>query len=312
MLIVLTNQCAIAEDAESFAFLTPHHILLACDEYDEEHNTLGPALFVIDIFKHAGTDRDILVHADSICRFRLPQLSPLVADCSVFIRSDPAPAWTPHPDLKVPFYTARNERLFVLTLRVFEATGHLHCLLLFIPSSTLTSRIDDLAPDDENRTFTWEDWGPTATRLIHAPPRMTHVWVCYVFGTKFVFKRIVNNKTAVCIMDFNTLPVKRRKAEAGDEMEPGLEDSSYETTVTTIPAGTVFNDLVSTSLPFRSHTLVFDSPSQNGPIPLTAVMLSEDSLILVVDVSGTWIHAMCTVTLIRRSSCSCLASVDLA
>ncbi|OCH96054.1 hypothetical protein OBBRIDRAFT_743996 [Obba rivulosa] len=274
----------IGEGVRSFAFLTPRHVLLAETEYGtEEGDTLGPTLFVIDVFKHADTNTDILVQSDDLCRFRLPELSDLATDYSVLIRSDPAPGWTPHPDSKVPFYTGRHDRLFVLTLDVVETTMHLHALLMFVPSSTFTSRMDALAPGEEHRAFDWEDWGPTGTRLIRAPPRQTHVWVCYVFGMKFAFKRMINNNMAICVLDFNLLPVKRRQAEGRDGMEPGLEERSYERTPTTLPGGTVFKNPVTTSLPFRSHTLMFEVPSQGGPIPLAAVMLSEDSLIMVAD-----------------------------
>ncbi|EMD42146.1 hypothetical protein CERSUDRAFT_147732 [Gelatoporia subvermispora B] len=271
----------IDEDIGSFAFLTSRHVLLALAGPDYDEDVLGPVLFVIDVFQHAGTGTDTLLQSDYLCKFSLPQLSEQVIHYSVLIRSDPAPAWKPHPDLKVPFYTARHERLLVLTLNVIEETRRFRSFLLLVPSSTLTYRIDAGASASDRRVFQWEDWGPTGTRLIRAPAQHTRVWVCHVFGMKFAFKHIANDKTEICIMDFNWLPVMRQKAEDSDDLELNLKDQ-----MTTIRSGRIFENPVSTSLPYRSRSIVLDLPSGEGPIPLTAVMLSEDSLIMVADMPG--------------------------
>lgn len=197
---------------------------------------------------------------------------------SVSIRSDPAPSWKPHPGHHVPFYTAREDRLFVTTFWVADDTN-IRTYLLFVPSSTLLSHIGKLEPTAANIQLPWEAWGPESTRMVPAPAGHSAVWVCYVFGMKFVSPKRWGMVKGVQIHDFNQLALRRQQVQGDD---PGSPEEQRHNDVTTIERGMVFEEDVTTSLPYR--TRIFFPPTDEGE-DFDAVMLSEDTLITVTSVS---------------------------
>lgn len=218
--------------------------------------------------------------ADFVCSFHYPSMAEWAVPLAFSIRSDPTPPWTPHRGLQVPFHTARNDRLFVMTFWVAVA-GHIRTLLLFARSSMILSHIHTLQGETQHH-FSWEDWGPSNTRLMPAPQGHSSVWVCYVFGTKFVSPKRRLMRKEVQVYDFNLLPAKRWSAEKNDADDSATEE--WVTKPTTLQRGRIFEDEVSTSLPYRVQFL--RPRFEEGERDFDAVMLSEDTLITLTSVSS--------------------------
>ena len=103
------------------------------------------------------------------CAFHYPAMSPQAMPLAISVRSCSSPLWSPHPDLQVPFHTARRNRLFVVTLRVAAGGYSSNTLVLFVPSSTILDILNSLPPDVLGKRFEWAEWGPSGTRMRFAP-----------------------------------------------------------------------------------------------------------------------------------------------
>lgn len=286
----------------SFAFLTSRHILVAFVHsffLDDPQPT--PSLLVIDFISHTtGSDPTDIKDVLFTCGFEFPEIMEGGAVHALSIRSDPAPTWHPDPTLKVPFHTAREDRLFVNTLRVAEGPN-ITTLLLFIPSSTVLSHLSSLPPpslpSEKGRRFEWEEWGPLGTRMLVAPRRHSAVWVCYAFGMSYaapyedvsdVFQTPRGPKM-VQIFDFGQVGIRRAVAKGeveviGDSDEGSTQSTSgglqtrIHATESELPLRGVFTRPIRTSLPFmwRTRRVPF-----NPAHTFDAVILGEDAIITV-------------------------------
>ncbi|KAH9950441.1 hypothetical protein B0H21DRAFT_535054, partial [Amylocystis lapponica] len=265
-------------DLSSFVFLDDTHIVVAvCSPPEEAIPILPPPrLIVIDFIKTPDVMVD-LRDADFVCAFHYPRMSPMATPLAMSVRSDPAPSWLPHSKSKVPFYTARNERLLVITLWATDAMV-VRSLLLFVPTSVLLSHVNSLEHGETKRHFAWEAWGPQGTRMMSAPQGHSNVWVCYVWGMKYVSSKRARRRKTIQIFDFNQVSCKRLAEE--ENLAAG-EEFVGERTV--IHAGMLFENDVVTSLPYRLWTL---SPPAGGEKKFEAVLVGEDSLIMVASVSA--------------------------
>lgn len=247
-----------------------------------------PSLSIIDFLdapKEPIYVLDLLVR----CRFLWPTLSPRAHAPLVSVRSDPSPSWTPDPDLKVPFHTARQDRLFVVTIWVGEQFA-MNKLLLFIPSSTILSKLDSMHPDETGREFAWEEWGPVGTHMRFAPREHTAIWVCYVFGMSYVVPYRPGNQgnaaspgDMIQMFDFNQLALKRQFAEDVEEDEDSVTHIIAEPTMLRVPK--VFAaGYIRTALPYRWRV---KRVPQHEDTAFRSVMLSEDAIVTVASVSHT-------------------------
>lgn len=239
-----------------------------------------PILVVMD-FLDAPDMKIELKDADFVCAFHYPILGPLTVPLTMLIRSDPAPLWQPHAGLKVPFYTAKQESLFVITFRA--KTQDTRTLVLFVPLRTIMSHVHSIPPGEIGRRFRWSEWGPQGTRLMPAPTGHSSPWVSYVFGSTFISpKRDKGALKAVRMLDFNQRALRR----SVDGVAAGsAEIVDRGTTI----KGEVFQHRVTTWLPFRERN--FDLPAAEAGSNFDAVMLSEDSLLMVSSVSFPHLHA---------------------
>jgi hypothetical protein len=242
----------------SFAFLTDKHVIVGA----LQTSTIKPSVLVMN-FKEANPESVHLDDAEYQASFEIPKFRSQTNLSNISIRTDPAPTWMPHPDLQVPFFSARNGRLYVLELWLEYGRP----MDLVIPSSTLISRLDD------NRILEqipWEDWGPTGTRMMLLP-RHSHTWVCYVFGTKFVIKKQFRQTTYLQVYDFNQLALQQA-LRSGDAPS---DTTAFEVRTSTVPVHGVFLNDVHTSLPYRIKTVHLQID------PGHDLMCSEDSLVIV-------------------------------
>jgi hypothetical protein len=250
-----------------------------------------PNLLVFDL-KIGPFSRAAIDNSPYICSFFCPRIGPWTVESDIDFQSSPVPSYMPDPSLSVPFFTSPENRLFAVTILLSD--GHsIQSFIIFIPSSTLTKHIATLPSDTRRRNIPWGIWGPTGTRMIPSPGQ-SNIWVCYVHGMRFVAPHEVREagSTAVRVYDFNSLAIKRAVATSRE-----LDGStSYVTTATSLDTSGAFEDIVTTSLPYRMSKLSLerDSTSVDGG-QFGAVMCSEDSLIIVGVRNFVCVHyATCT------------------
>ena len=278
----------------SFAFLTSRYILIATfpdEDPDDDGNfahTISSRILVVDV--DAAPDQPTLPsELDYLCALHYPTLSDNFTTIAMSLRSDPGPHWRPHPSLKVPFHISRTDRLFAITLWLTE--GHTHVALLsLIPASTILAAIASLAPGETRRDFEWSEWGPHGSRFLVAPSRHTTVWVCYVYGTTFVMVLRSGSQQVIMTLDFNELDIRRTLSRAGPESEENelrTENARLVTEITEFRRAGVFQEPVHTSLPYwLRKTRPFGGEGAEGEGHFDAVMVSEDSLVMVANVSS--------------------------
>ncbi|KAI0372456.1 hypothetical protein BV20DRAFT_940120 [Pilatotrama ljubarskyi] len=272
-------------DLASFSFLTSRHVLLASlptMELDENNVFHGddPRLLIIDLERTSGEHEIDFNDLDYLCAFHYPAIADSFATVAMSIRSDPAPNWTPSPDLQVPFHIARQDRLFVITLGVIQGNLHALPLISLVPSSTFLACIDSIAPEETGRVFEWSEWGPKGSRLVPGPPTHTSVWVCYVYGMTFAMSMRQGSQRAIVTFDFNPLAVRRAQAQEqemsgseGDRNSIIIDDDRI------FRPENIFKEEVRTALP---HLIRKTSPfGAEGEGHFDAVMISEDSLVMV-------------------------------
>ncbi|KAI0719847.1 hypothetical protein C8T65DRAFT_635381 [Cerioporus squamosus] len=267
-------------DFSSFTFLTPRHLLLApFGNNPTVHDGMlydaprKPRILVVDLdlVSHEPVQLNDLEY---ICEFLYPELQPACHVRGTTIRSDPSPHWRPHPSLQVPFSVARDERLFVVALRLVQRRQH-HTLLSFIPSSTLYAFLSSIPIGKTRHTFTWADWGPQGSRFYVTP--VTAVWICYVYGMSFVFLSRNGSRQVVNVLDFNQCYIRRARTDP--DREPASQNALLVTKATMLAKGELFEGRVQTSLPYReTETMNFDQEREGR---IDAAMIDEDSLILV-------------------------------
>ncbi|KAH9937048.1 uncharacterized protein B0H18DRAFT_968898 [Fomitopsis serialis] len=230
-----------------------------------------PQLLVVDYLAGTG-DLVKLEDADFVCAFHYPVM---VAHATQRLDGH-------HTRTSAPFYTARGDRLLAISFTVYSILeGHTQALL-FVRTSTFLSHVDVLKSDTKRR-FRWDEWGPNQTRMLRAPRTHSSVWVCYVFGMRFVtFRRRRGQPTCIKMYDFSRYPRDRRTAPEPDEGEDvlGLEDRWMDGE-TEMPEG-IFEDKVTTSLPY--HTRYMIPPRGDGEKDIQCVMLSEDTIITMCGV----------------------------
>jgi len=215
-----------------------------------------------------------------LCAFWYPACYPWVHPLSFLIRSDPSTNWSPPPSLQVPFSIGPGPRLYIVTIWVMQGE-EISPIDLFVLSSTLSDHIDSLGEGETRHDFEWSDWGPTGTRMIAQAPH-AHVWVCYIFGTKFsaviTNPRETRNRNprTLEVWDFNQLGIRRDKDREGLESE----DVQWHVGDTSILSSGVFVGEVRTTLPYRVIRRTLPAPLEGEPV-FTEAMCSEDNLILV-------------------------------
>ncbi|KAF9229120.1 hypothetical protein BS17DRAFT_771061 [Gyrodon lividus] len=262
----------------AFTILTERLILVGGFR-DVEFNLSQPCLFVVAL-DSGHSERTEFEEVDYLCAFLYPACYPWVHPLSFLIRSDPSTNWSPHPSFQVPFSIAPGPRLYIVTIWVMQGE-ETSSIDLFVLSNTLLDRIDSLDEGETRHDFEWSEWGPAGTRMIAQAPH-SHVWVCYVFGSKFSSITIRPQETrdgnpgTLEVWDFNQLGIRRDKPRKWLESQ----DVQWHVGDTSILSSRVFVGKVRTTLPYRVIRRTLPAPSSGVPV-FTEAMCSEDSLILV-------------------------------
>jgi hypothetical protein len=218
-------------------------------------------------FKKGPPTSQAIARQRCLCSFSYPVhfLSHLA---EATIRSDPAPSWTPDHQLKVPFSVANDSRLFVISLSSDLANP----TNLFVPLSTFLTHINTIREGQEERLFSWDEWGPSGSRMTNLQ-MASEVWVCHVFGTKSVaIEEEGHGRLVVSIYDFNQLAYRRERSRIGG---PTTGTQFISANDRTYCGKSAFN-MITTSLPHRRWTIPLSAAST-----VDAVMCSEDNIIIV-------------------------------
>ncbi len=222
---------------------------------------------------------------DFQCALYLPSTRPQVVLFALNIRSDPAPGWTPHPSLRVPFHVAHRDRIFVMTLWVAEEMGW-KAFVVFLPLSTVYQCLDR-ALKENKREFSWKEWGPDGTRFIEAPSTHSPVWICFVSGMSYISaqERIPRGKHGIRILDFRPLALRKQQSdrESGEDAEVDEVTQTHDSPHTVDLRGNIFVEPVTTSLPFRERILEIPV-TEKGLISIA--MMNEDSIVIAYGVSS--------------------------
>lgn len=272
-----------AADITSYAFLTDHHLLLSVVDrpgHFFDSSVPPPTLAVVDFLK-APSHQTTLNDLNSSCIFAYPDIDEDATPIHVMVRSDPAPSWRSSSDLKAPFCTLQEDRLFVITLWVADTANILRQVVFFVPSSTFISHLNALAPGETQKEVKWEEWGPKGSRVIDDATGHSTVWVCYVFGMRYIAPSRTGDRWGFRIYSFNQLDIRRRLA-AGDYTDD--EELELFTAETMVRNNRIFKNTVVTSLPYRVREMML--PFEEGErMTYDGMMLSEDSVVAVSSVS---------------------------
>ena len=231
-----------------------------------------PSLMVLDYKKESG-EKHAVEDAEHSYSFRYPPLGATANPIKFEIRSDPSPSWAPDSGPQVPFYIAKHNRVYAISLWLL-VDSHSRSTMLLVPSATFLSCMGGSSHRTSN-SFPWSDWGPRGTRMLTPRIPPSEVWVCYVYGLKYVAIRKDKRRLAVDVYDFNQRALSRAlqgKRDTDNEI-CAIDPSIFE-------EGKIFEHTTETSLPYRIRTLPLDLKSTAH----IAVVCNEDNLI-IVDVS---------------------------
>ncbi len=172
--------------------------MLGIVRLDGIHAITEASLVIVDFVAEAPERRE-LDAVENAFTFYFPRLAEDTDITDMQIRSDPAPIWTPDPKLAVPFFTARHNRLYVITLGVADQI--FRTVLLYALGNTFLSLIKQ-ADGQENKQFGWDRWGPDSSRLMI--PHRAHVSRC-------VSTRRRSRTRRIYFYDFNQLALRWSK-----------------------------------------------------------------------------------------------------
>ncbi|KAF8973551.1 hypothetical protein BDZ97DRAFT_1775683 [Flammula alnicola] len=250
------------EDLHSFSLLSDRWIVLSLVDEDGR-----PLLHAIN-FREESSERLEIYDAETGQFFVYPPLDEDSWVHSFEIRADPG--FLSGENTTVSF--SRDAEYFILVLTISLTVGHVDKNLIhFVPSTHLLSVLEDA--DDFHD---WESWIPGDTRMqMTSRLEPSNVWVCYVYGTKFVTAEpALGGKCglSVRLYDFNDLAL-RRDAQRSDESEA---HGFIETSSSIIAAGNPFYQDIITDLPYWSNVLHLEDAHGH-----CKVMCSEDNIVIV-------------------------------
>lgn len=287
--------------------------MLGVAQLDADTFLMNPNLVIVDFIAEASERRDLYT-LENAFTFHFPRLAEHTNVQDIRIRSDPAPIWTPDPKLAVPFFTARHNRLYVVTLCMVH--GIFRTVYLYALGDTFISLIKQA--DGQNKQFAWDTWGPDGSRMIVSPSVHSRTWVCYVYGTRCVSARGRRRTRRIDVYDFNQPALRWHEHQDArkPDMSNAVEDGEPErrlvciTVPTVLEAGDIFWEDVETRLGFRMGR--WSVPEDM----LLEAMCNEDGLVLVVSVFGQQARSAKTSSTARRcrdwhwQRVSCVERVD--
>ncbi|KAG0695360.1 hypothetical protein DFH29DRAFT_1005553 [Suillus ampliporus] len=256
-------------DLKSFSFVTEDLVLVGVVGGDET----PPRLDILGIDNFSG---EMVQYKDAshICGLEYPQMKADVLD--MLIRSEPTPGWSPSQSLQTPFYFARSDRIFTITMRVSpDSNTTEECTVLIVPLSTIMAQVE-LSHNTPKRLVRWKQWGPDGSHMLLRSP--SEVWVCYVYGMKFIQLLRWQKGNRARVYDFNKYAA-RRDVRNEQTTEPKLLWKRLGMPQSLNSRCSAFDEEVYTYLPGRVATL--DVMPSDTPHDWEAAMIGEDNIVVV-------------------------------
>ena len=238
----------------------------------------GPQLVVMD-FQKESSEPHSFEDLQCAVKFRYPEFNQQrVFFLDIDIRADPGPSWQPNAKLQVPFSQDTSNVLLVVSLWILLDDA-VQCLVQFLPSTGLSASL----LEKEVTSYGWEEWGPHRSRFFLPPHPHSHTWVCYVHGWKYVMSELGASEGASedsfegRLYDFNQVVINRNYRDT--RTCAVVDQWLCKQTGTVFAPGTIFEDLVETTLRYRSQVLSLKDTHNH-----CLALCSEDHII-IVDVS---------------------------
>lgn len=209
-----------------------------------------------------------------ICGLEYPKMKADVLD--MLIRSDPTPGWSPPQTVQTPFFSARSDRIFTITIRVSPAgNSNEECTVLIVALSTIMAQVA-LSRNTQKRIVPWEQWGPNGSYMLLRSP--SESWVCYVYGMKFIQLLPWKKGNTARVYDFNKYAARR------DVRNEQTTEAKLLWTRLGMPQPlnsrcSAFVEEVITYLPGRVATV--EVMPSDSPYDWEAAMIGEDNIVLV-------------------------------
>lgn len=214
-------------------------------------------------------------------KLRYPDMANGTRLTSFSISSEPGPGWATGKDDTSPFFVARDDRIFTVSMRFVQ--DHEYAFDHFISLSAFEKCLGrlDTSLDQELK---WSEWAPTETRMIRTSLPAPGVWVCFAYGSRSIGRELHRKKTGVVfsavVYDFNQLAC-RRDAVMNKKPAPPVNYTRVDSS-SVIRHETIWTETIETSLPYRRCSRAL--PIRPGGHSL---MCTSDNIILV-DVSLTF------------------------
>lgn len=258
-------------DIRSFSFVTEDLLLVGV--VATEHDEMPPRLDIISIDSFS---EDMMEYKDVsyICSLEYPKMKADVLD--MLIRSEPTPGWSPPQTVQTPFFFSRSDRIFTITLRVTaDSNSTEECTVLIVPLSTIMAQVE-LSGGIRKRNVPWKQWGPNGSYMLLRTP--SEVWVCYVYGMKFIQLLPWNKGQFARVYDFNRYAARR---DVGKEQttEPKLLWTRLGMPQSLSSRCSAFDEEVNTYLPGRVATIeVIPNGTSHD---WEAAMIGEDNIVVI-------------------------------
>ncbi|KAG2358430.1 hypothetical protein BDR07DRAFT_1611922 [Suillus spraguei] len=259
-------------DLRSFSFVTEDLLLVGIVAVESDETPPRLDILSIDNFSE---DVEGYKDVNYICSLGYPKMKADVID--MLIRSEPTPGWSPSQTVQTPFFFARSDRIFTITMRVSpESNPSEECTILIIPLSTIMAQVE-LSCNTQKRIVPWTEWGPNGSYMLLRNPSDT--WVCYVYGMKFIQLLPWKKGNSARVYDFNK-HAARRDVRNEQTTEPKLPWKRLGMPQSLNSRCSAFAEEVYTYLPGRVATVEV-MPSDASSHAWEAAMIGEDNIVLV-------------------------------
>ncbi|EKM83555.1 hypothetical protein AGABI1DRAFT_123881 [Agaricus bisporus var. burnettii JB137-S8] len=254
-------------DTRSFAFASDKHVILANQYIPDDLENSECYLVLID-FKAEDEKMKKLSEVQNSVKLCYPDRVAGTALMSFGISSELPPGWTPGKDDTSPFFVAKDERIFTVSIRFRR--GRDFAFDHFIPLAAFQKCTNR---PSSTRELKWSEWAPTETRLIQTSLPASLVWANFTYGSRSIARELRKKSFSALVYDFNQRACRRDAILNGTSTAPGKIVGGDEA---------VWKDTLETSLPFRvcSRSLPNIRPRTQ------ALMCSGDNIILVDNTSG--------------------------
>lgn len=282
-----------------FAFLDERHILVGFRSMSPYRPALDRAESSIRIYVFADqTGQPSPVDNACIGSLGLPCIHHSASISEVIFHSNPLPSDHSLVPGGAPFLTSRQDRIFLVELVIETQENVDPQALLCIPQRILKAQALAMAASAGTLHVPWAAWGPKGSRFFFGHP-FDGRWACPGHGSRFITSQMRVAHDArdgrgpydaleIRVYDFGGMAVQKGLAatELSDPWtyEDGPEDVHFHRFPRLFHHDVTqhFEDDLSTRLPFRWTSKVWEQPLEGNGAPI-GVMLSEDNIMVVLE-----------------------------